>query len=110
MGSSAVPEVMELMDRLSVDLIAKHHPTGLSADGAEAVLVGQFIGRNATVDVATATRLCRGAGAILIQNADGDILLEGRRVSGLLCQARELASSTGGRRVVGIFDTSKVPG
>ena len=47
MRTSAVPEVMELMDRPSVDAVERHHPTGLSTDGAAAVLVGQFIGPSA---------------------------------------------------------------
>jgi glycolate oxidase len=34
MRTTAVPEVMELMDRPSVDAVEKHHPTGLSTDGA----------------------------------------------------------------------------
>lgn len=94
MATSAVPEVMELMDRRSVELIEKHHPTGLSIDGAAAVLVGQFIGRNATLDVGTATRLCRAAGAILVENAESDVLLEARRVSGKALSAEGLRVSS----------------
>ena len=39
------------MDRPSVDAVEKHHPPGLSTDGAAAVLVGQFIGPSARAQV-----------------------------------------------------------
>ena len=82
MNSNAGPEVLELMDRLSVQAIERHHRIGWQADGAAAVLVGQFIGRNAAEDVATAIRLCTSAGALAIERADADVLLEARRSSG----------------------------
>lgn len=94
MGTSAVPEVMELMDRASVDAVEKHHPTGLTADGAAAVLVGQFIGPSARVQSAEVARLCRAAGALSVDEADGDILLEARRVTGRALSAEGLRVSS----------------
>ena len=94
MRTSAVPEVMELMDRASVDAVEKHHPTGLSTDGAAAVLVGQFIGPSARVQSGEVARLCREAGALSVDEADGDILLEARRVTGRALSAEGLRVSS----------------
>ncbi len=94
MASAVVPEVMELMDRLSVDVVEKHYPTGLSIDGAAAVLVGQLIGPRAREDSATAAAVCRAAGAISVEEADGDVLLEARRISGRALSAEGLRVSS----------------
>ena len=94
MGTTAVPEVMELMDRPSVDAVERHHPTGLSTDGAAAVLVGQFIGASARAQSADVARLCRDAGAMAVDEADGDILLEARRVTGRALSAEGLRVSS----------------
>ena len=94
MGTTAVPEVMELMDRPSVDAVEKHHPTGLSTDGAAAVLVGQFIGPSARAQSGDVARLCRDAGAMAVDEADGDILLEARRVTGRALSAEGLRVSS----------------
>lgn len=94
MASAVVPEVMELMDRLSVDVVEKHYPTGLQIDGAAAVLVGQLIGARARQDSATAAAVCRAAGATSVEEADGDVLLEARRVSGRALSAEGLRVSS----------------
>jgi glycolate oxidase len=94
MASAVVPEVMELMDRLSVDVVEKHYPTGLRIDGAAAVLVGQLIGPRARADSATAAAVCRAAGATSVEEADGDVLLEARRVSGRALSAEGLRVSS----------------
>jgi len=94
MRSTIVPEVMELMDRTSVDLVEKFFPTGLSADGAAALLVGQFIGPTAAGDVGRATVLCTESGALSVEQADGDILLEARRVSSRALSAEGLRVSS----------------
>ncbi len=94
MRTSAVPEVMELMDRPSVDAVERHHPTGLSTDGAAAVLVGQFIGPSARAQSGELSRLCREAGALSVDEADGDILLEARRVTGRALSAEGLRVSS----------------
>jgi glycolate oxidase len=93
MGSSVVPDVMELMDRASVRIVEQFHPTGLSTDGA-AILVGQFISPTSEADAAVAARLCTRAGATDVEQADGDILLEARRVSGKALDARGLRASS----------------
>lgn len=92
MGSSVVPDVMELMDRASVRIVEQFHPTGLSTDGA-AILVGQFISPVSEADAAVAARLCTLAGATDVEQADGDVLLEARRVSGKALDARGLRAS-----------------
>ncbi|MDQ2781044.1 MAG: FAD-binding protein [Actinomycetota bacterium] len=94
MATALVPEVMELMDRLSVDLVEKHYPTGLSTDDAAAVLVGQFIGRRAHEESAAAAEVCRAAGAVGVDEAEGDLLLEARRVSGRALSAEGLRVSS----------------
>ena len=93
-SSPVVPEVLELMDRLSVASVERFCPTGLSVEGAAAVLVGQFIGREAADDITTAARLCWSAGALLVEQADGDALLEARRVSGRALSADGLRVSS----------------
>lgn len=92
MNSSVVPEVLELMDRASVEIVEKFHPTGLSTNGA-AILVGQFLSLTSNVDAATAAQLCREAGATDVEQAEGDVLLEARRVSGKALDARGLRAS-----------------
>ncbi|MDR6504839.1 FAD-linked oxidase C-terminal domain-containing protein [Arthrobacter oryzae] len=92
MGSSVVPDVMELMDRASVRIVEQFHPTGLSTGGA-AILVGQFISPTSEADAAVAARLCTRAGATGVEQADGDVLVEARRVSGKALDARGLRAS-----------------
>ena len=92
MGSSVVPDVMELMDRASVRIVEQFHPTGLSTDGA-AILVGQFVSPSSEADAAVAAALCTRAGATAVEQADGDVLLEARRVSGKALDARGLRAS-----------------
>jgi glycolate oxidase len=94
MGSGVVPEVMELMDRPSVEAVERYQPTGLSTDGAAAVLVGQLIGSQARADSAEVARLCREAGALTVDEADGDVLLEARRVTGRALSAEGLRVSS----------------
>ena len=92
MGSTLVPDVMELMDRASVRIVEQFHPTGLSTDGA-AILVGQFISPSSEADASVAAALCTRAGATAGEQADGDVLLEARRVSGKALDARGLRAS-----------------
>jgi glycolate oxidase len=92
MNSSVVPDVLELMDRASVEIVEKFHPAGLSTDGA-AILVGQFISVSSEEDAAVAARLCKEAGASDVEQAEGDVLLEARRISGKALDARGLRAS-----------------
>ncbi len=92
MNSAVVPDVLEMMDRASVEIVEAFHPTGLSAEGA-AILVGQFVSTTAEADVEVAGHLCRDAGATEVDLAEGDVLLEARRVSGKALDARGLRAS-----------------
>jgi len=94
MGSGVVPEVMELMDRASVEAVERYQPTGFALDGAAAVLVGQLIGPRARADAAEVARICREAGALAVDEADGDALLEARRVTGPALTANGLRVSS----------------
>ena len=55
---------------------------------------GQFIGPSARVQSAEVARLCREAGALSVDEADGDILLEARRVTGRALSAEGLRVSS----------------
>jgi len=88
------PDVMELMDRLSVEAVERHHPTGEFVRGAAAVLVGQFIGPRARDEATEVVRLCHQAGALSVDLADGDVLLEARRVTGRALSAEGLRVSS----------------
>jgi glycolate oxidase len=92
MNSPITPEVLELMDRASVEIVERFHPTGLSTAGA-AILVGQFISFSSEEDAAVAARLCIEAGASNVEQAEGDVLLEARRVAGKALDARGLRAS-----------------
>lgn len=87
------PELMEIMDRASIELVERHAATGLDAGGAASMLVGQFIGERARADAAEAERLCRQAGAGDVRLAAGDELLEARRLAGKALNARGLRAS-----------------
>ena len=92
MNSPLEPEVLELMDRSSVELVEKFHPTGLAFRG-EALLIGQFISDSSTAEAAAAAEICREAGASAVDQAEGNILLEARRVSGPALDAQGLRAS-----------------
>lgn len=92
MNSRLVPDVLELMDRASVEIVEQFHPTGLTTDGA-AILVGQFISLTSDEDTALAARLCGKAGASNVEQAAGDVLLEARRVAGKALDAKGLRAS-----------------
>jgi glycolate oxidase len=94
MGSGVVPEVLELMDRASVDAVERHHPTGFPVGGAAAVLVGQLVGRQARDESVSVARLCTDAGAVDVEEAEGDLLLEARRVTGPALSAEGLRVSS----------------
>jgi glycolate oxidase len=88
------PEVMELMDRLSVEAVERHHPSGRSVGAAAAVLVGQFIGPRAREEAAEVARLCHRFAATAVDRADDDTLLEARRVTGRALSAEGLRVSS----------------
>lgn len=88
------PDVMELMDRLSVEAVERLQPTGAVVEGAAAVLVGQFIGPGAREDVVAVAEICRRQNALGVDQADGDVLLEARRVTGRALSAEGLRVSS----------------
>ena len=92
--SCLVPEVLELMDRASVNIVERFQPTGLDAETAAAVLVGQFIGPNAAADVEKVRQLCLPIGALDVSIAEGDALLEARRITGRALSAQGLRVSS----------------
>ncbi|PWJ53865.1 glycolate oxidase [Quadrisphaera granulorum] len=92
-ASGARPEVLELMDRASALAVEAHHPTGLDLRDSAAVLVGQFLGRNAEQDARTAESVCRAHGVQRVEVAQSDDLLEARRVAGRVLSAAGLRVS-----------------
>lgn len=94
MTSQLVPDTLELMDRQTVEAVAKHYPIGLDSDLGVAMLIGQFIDQDALVQAAQAAELCQNAGATFVENAEGDVLLEARRFSGKALSAEGLRVSS----------------
>jgi glycolate oxidase len=94
MTSSLVPDVLELMDGASVEAVEAIHPIGLDLPAAGAVLVGQFIGREAQADVESAADLCRTAGGHGVEVSQSDDLLEARRLTSRALTAAGLRVSS----------------
>lgn len=91
-GSAAQPEVLELIDRASVEIIESFQPSGLPLPGA-ALLVGQTTGLDAAARAETILQLCREHGADDTEIADSDALLEARRLANPALTARGLRVS-----------------
>lgn len=91
-GGPARPEVLEMMDALSVEIIEAFHPTGLEIP-AGAMLVGQTVGRDAARAAEAITAVCRAHGATDTGIATDDALLEARRLSNPALNARGLKIS-----------------
>jgi glycolate oxidase len=94
MASRVVPEVMELLDRASVEAVERLSPTGIDISGLEALIVGQLIGPTAHADAEHLARLLRGEGALSVDCAEGDALLEARRATGPALSAAGLRVSS----------------
>ncbi|QIM16444.1 FAD-binding protein [Leucobacter insecticola] len=88
----AQPEVLELMDSWSVEIIESFHPSGLTAPGG-AMLVGQTVGLDAQDKAEAITETCLGAGADDVEISESDSLLEARRLSNPALNARGLKIS-----------------
>ncbi|MFD5600750.1 FAD-binding oxidoreductase [Leucobacter sp. NPDC058333] len=86
------PEVLELMDSLSVEIIESFHPSGLEVP-AGAMLVGQTVGLDAETKAEDITTLCRTLGADDTEISETDALLEARRLSNPALNARGLKIS-----------------
>ncbi len=83
------PEVLELMDSLSVEIVESFQPSGLTVP-AGALLVGQTVGSDAAATAAAITAICRAEGAGDTGVSDSDALLEARRLSNPALNARGL--------------------
>ena len=88
----AQPEVLELMDALSVEIIESFHPSGLTVPGG-AMLVGQTVGLDAEKKAEAITQTCLEAGADEVEISESDSLLEARRLSNPALNARGLKIS-----------------
>ena len=86
------PEVLELMDSLSVEIIESFKPSGLRIPGG-AMLVGQTTGRHARAEAEEIARACIELGADEAEVSDSDDLLEARRLSNPALNARGLKIS-----------------
>ena len=86
------PEVLELMDALSVEIIEAYFPTGLQVPGG-AMLVGQTTGLDSTAKAEAIARLCSEHGAADTEVSESDALLEARRLSNPALNARGLKIS-----------------
>lgn len=86
------PEVLELLDALSVEIIESYQPSGLpSPQGA--LLVGQTVGEDAAERALRILALCVEEGAVDTGIAEGDALLEARRLANPALSARGLRVS-----------------
>lgn len=86
------PEVLELLDARSVQIIEEYKPSGLPAHG-NALLIGQFTGLHAEVSATETTQLCREYGATEAIIAEDDSLLEARRLANPALNAKGLRVS-----------------
>ncbi|WP_283117625.1 FAD-binding oxidoreductase, partial [Corynebacterium stationis] len=86
------PEVLELLDARSVQIIEEYKPSGLPAHG-DALLIGQFTGLHAEVSATETTQLCREYGATEAIVAEDDSLLEARRLANPALNAKGLRVS-----------------
>ena len=88
----AKPEVLELLDALSVEIIESFHPSGLPV-GDAAILVGQTVGPRADADAAAILEVCAAHGSVASEISEADTLLEARRLSNPALNARGLRVS-----------------
>ena len=88
----ARPEVLELMDALSVEIIESYRPSGLAVPGG-AMLVGQTVGVDAAEQAEAIALACAAAGASEAEVSESDALLEARRLSNPALNARGLKIS-----------------
>lgn len=91
-NGAQTPEVLELLDARSVQIIETYKPSGLPADGC-ALLIGQFTGLQAEQAANDTAELCRGYGARDVVIAEGDSLLEARRLANPALNAQGLRVS-----------------
>ena len=88
-GSPSRPEVLELMDALTVQTIEDVFPSGMRIPRG-ALLVGQTVGPDAAANADAILAICRGHGASDAAIAANDDLVEARRKSNPALSARGL--------------------
>ncbi|MCR2764025.1 FAD-binding protein [Microbacterium sp. zg.B48] len=76
-----VPEVLELLDASSVRMIEAYRAGDLRTDGVSALLVGQTVGPSARAAAESMVALCLSEGATDASIAEGDELLDARRLA-----------------------------
>lgn len=91
-NGTAQPEVLELMDALSVEIVEAYFPSGLTVPSG-AMLVGQTVGLDAQAKAEAITRTCLSAGADEVEISESESLLEARRLSNPALNARGLKLS-----------------
>ena len=91
-NGAQTPEVLELLDARSVQIIEAYKPSGLPVDGC-ALLIGQFTGLQAEQAAGDTAQLCREHGARDVVIAEGDSLLEARRLANPALNAQGLRVS-----------------
>ncbi|QRQ78171.1 FAD-binding oxidoreductase [Glutamicibacter protophormiae] len=91
-NGAQTPEVLELLDARSVQIIEAYKPSGLPEDGC-ALLIGQFTGLQAKQAAGDTAQLCREHGAREVVIAEGDSLLEARRLANPALNAQGLRVS-----------------
>lgn len=91
-NSPARPEVLELLDALTVQIIEDVFPSGIRIPSG-ALLVGQTVGSDAAKHAETILDISRARGASAAQVADDDSLVEARRMSNPALSARGLKVS-----------------
>ncbi|WP_101848031.1 FAD-binding oxidoreductase [Zhihengliuella sp. ISTPL4] len=91
-ASTHTPDVLELMDAASVEIIEQYQPSGLQLPGA-ALLVGQTVGTTAREEAEAILDLCRAGGAADVAISEGEGLLEARRLANPALTAKGLRVS-----------------
>jgi glycolate oxidase len=91
-AGSAQPEVLELIDALSVQIIESFRPSGLPLPKA-ALLVGQTVGRDAEHAARAIVASCVANGAVDTAVSESDALLEARRLANPALTAQGLRVS-----------------
>lgn len=86
------PEVLELMDALSVEIVESFHATGVQIPSG-ALLIGQTVGPDAQKQAESIIEICLAHGADETEIANDDRLLEARRLSNPALTARGLKLS-----------------
>lgn len=91
-GGPHSPEVLELMDAASVEIIEAYRPSGISVPRG-AMLVGQTVGPAAASEAESIAEVCLANGASETELSDSDALIEARRLSNPALTARGLKIS-----------------